>query len=277
MAIIRQSLTETANTFSQNQTLNGTANTAPNQTAASASSLMTRSLAGTEPFFNLGACYRPASLAFGNAGAGSSAITFQGSNTQAWIGSGTTATGYGRVSLTNGFGTHPTNMSGGGITFNRQIGVAVRLFFSLPNLNSLTRMVVGGNAGVPATADQNALSARGFGWEVRRNGTPYEVRLFAHNGTTYSTSSWQSLETATASSDWLYNAVYISVVSNGAGLITCFHGLNGNRNLSSFTLSGGPQLPSAFANNSADLVVVNTTTPLNGSVALTDTMLICNA
>ena len=37
-------LLETANTFSANQTLNGTNNTAPNQTAASGSSLMTRDL-----------------------------------------------------------------------------------------------------------------------------------------------------------------------------------------------------------------------------------------
>ena len=37
-------LLETANTFTQNQTLNGTNNVAPNQTAASGSSIMTRSL-----------------------------------------------------------------------------------------------------------------------------------------------------------------------------------------------------------------------------------------
>jgi|LakMenE01Jun11ns_1017448.scaffolds.fasta_scaffold9789962_3 hypothetical protein len=37
-------LLETANTFTQNQTLNGTNSTAPNQTAASGSSLMTRDL-----------------------------------------------------------------------------------------------------------------------------------------------------------------------------------------------------------------------------------------
>jgi len=59
MAIIRQSLTETANTFSQNQTLNGTANTAPNQTAASASSLMSRTLVDDEPFFNIARCFNP--------------------------------------------------------------------------------------------------------------------------------------------------------------------------------------------------------------------------
>jgi hypothetical protein len=280
MAIIRQSLTETANTFSQNQTLNGTANTAPNQTEASASSLMTRSLAGTEPFFNLGACYRPASLAFGNTGAGSMAMSaiLPGTNSLASIASGTTATGYGRATLGQGLSTYST-YSGGGIGFGgRRIGVATRFFIGIRSPNNLIRLIVGGNGAVPPTADQNALSNNGFGWESRFTGTnEHEVRLFAHNGTTYSTSSWQSLSTATVSGDWLYNAVYISVVSNGAGLITCFHGLNGNRNLSSFTLSGGPIGNAPNPTSYVDLVCVNGATPANGwSIGLTDAMFITN-
>jgi hypothetical protein len=52
-------LEDVANTFTQNQTLNGTNNVAPNQTAASGSSLMTRSLGeirylGLPPFFTGG-------------------------------------------------------------------------------------------------------------------------------------------------------------------------------------------------------------------------------
>jgi hypothetical protein len=44
-------LLETANTFTQNQTLDGTNNTAPNQTAASGSSVMTRDLVDARAFF----------------------------------------------------------------------------------------------------------------------------------------------------------------------------------------------------------------------------------
>lgn len=274
MAIIRQSLTETANTFSQNQTLNGTANTAPNQTAASASSLMTRSLASDEPFFNLGACYRPASLTYGFAGTSAQSSQIAGTNGLAVIGSGTTATGYGRATLGQGLSTF-SNFSGGGINFNRKIGVATRFFIGARTPNNLIRLIVGGNGAVPATADQNALSNNGFGWEIRFTGTDTEVRIFVHNGTTYSTSpSWQNLG---VTGDHLYTVMYLAIYSNAAGLITCFYGINGNRNLSTITLSGGPTGNTLFANSYVDLVCVNGSTPSNGfTLALTDALFTTN-
>jgi hypothetical protein len=259
-------------TLSQDLTLNGTANTAPNQTAASASSLMTRSLAGTEPFFNMGACYRPASLLLGSAGTSSTATTIAGQNALASLNSGSSTSGYARATLGRGLSTAPA-FSGGGITFARKMGVATRFFIGSRNLAPRLRMVIGGNGAAPATADADALSVIGFGWESRLNGTTQEIRIFSHNGTTYSTSpSWQSLG---ATGDNLYNAYYISIYSDGAGNITCYYGINGTRNLSTITLSGGPTGAGDPTNSYVDLVVTNSSTATsNYSIILTDAMFI---
>jgi hypothetical protein len=258
--------------LTQNLTLNGTANVAASQTAASDSSLMTRSLSGDEPFFNMGACYRPASLLLGSAGTGSSATTIAGQNALASLNSGTATSGYSRATLGRGLSTAPA-FSGGGITFTRKMGVATRFFMGSRNADPRIRLVIGGNGAAPATADADALSVVGFGWESRLNGTTQEIRIFSHNGTTYSTSpSWQSLG---ATGDNLYNAYYISIYSDGAGNITCYYGMNGTRNLSTITLSGGPTSAGNSTNSYVDLVLTNSSVATtNYSIILTDAMFI---
>jgi hypothetical protein len=258
--------------LTQNLTLNGTANVAASQTAASDSSLMTRSLVGDEPFFNMGSCYRPASLLLGSAGTSSTATTIAGQNALASLNSGSSTSGYARATLGRGLSTAPV-FSGGGITFARKMGVATRFFIGSRNLSPRIRMVIGGNGAVPATADADALSVIGFGWESRLNGTTQEIRIFSHNGTTYSTSpSWQSLG---ATGDNLYNSYYISIYSDGTGNITCYYGINGTRNLSTITLSGGPTSAGNSANSYVDLVLTNSSTATsNYSIILTDAMLI---
>jgi hypothetical protein len=55
------------------------------------------------------------------------------------------------------------------------------------------RIIFGGNGGVPANADSDALTSKGFGIEFGVISGQYSYRLFAHNGTSYTTSnSWQT-------------------------------------------------------------------------------------
>jgi hypothetical protein len=186
---------------------------------------------------------------------------------------GSSASGYARATLSRAL-TTVSSYSGQGIAFGRKLGVAVRFFVGQRPTDHLIRMVVGGNAGVPATSDANALSSVGFGWESRNNGGTQEFRLFAHNGATYSANSaWQSLGWV---SDSLYNAAYIAVYSDGAGTITGFYGNNGNRNLSTITLSGGPTTPGNATNSYVDFLLVNNSagSGVGYSATLIDSMLI---
>ena len=266
-----------ANTFTQNQTFAGTANTAPSQTAASGSSLMTRDLVDDEAFFSLGSNYRPAALAFGNLGTGSAA-TLVAPDRMATLSSGTATSGYGRASVARGFSTIPS-YSGGGIAFGfRKIGIACRLSIGATSY-SITdprvRMVIGGNGGVPATADANALSVVGFGWEYGSSGSAHQWRLFAHNGSAYVTSAWQSMSPMTLE---VITPFYLSVYSDAVGNITGYFGAPGSRSLSSVTMTGGPTTSGVLANSYADLVVVNSTTGTSTlSAALTDCLIIARA
>lgn len=263
--------------LSDNLTLNGTTNVAPNQTAASASSLMNRALVDDESFFNLGAIYRPATLGFGSNGTGALAVaTSNGDNRVANLASGTSNSGYARTTLTRGFNTVPS-ASGQGISFGgRRIGIATRFFIctsNFTNTDSRIRLVIGGNGGTPATANANALSTVGFGWEYRSSGTAHECRLFAHNGTTFVTSAWNPI---VAFQDLLGGSIYISVISDGNGLITGYIGEGGSRNLTSITLSGGPTTAGISDNSFADFVIVNSTTGTTTlSAALCDSLILC--
>lgn len=271
-------LKDAANTFTQNQTLNGTNNVMPNQTtAASDSSLMTRALVRDESFFMLGSNFFPRSFAFGNTGAGSSAAAVAGDHRLAFMNSGTATSGFGRVTVSRGL----NNTSGGGIRFGGfVIGGATRVVYNLNSssgaLDNRIRFIVGGNGGTPATADNDALSVVGFGWEIRSVVGGQEWRLFAHNGTSFTGGAWQS---ATVSSFTLV-PVYLSVVSNGSGSVTGYFAVEGSRTLSSSTISGGPTTSGNATNNYVDFVVVNssTGTPVSVSnVGLCEVQIICRA
>ena len=274
MAIIRQSLTETANTFSQNQTLNGTANTAPNQTAASASSLMSRTLVDDEPFFNIGRCFSPLPVPSTGVLRGTASVNTNGYYVNVVVPVNAAASSYARASLYR----QPTAIypdfdgTPNGIDFSKRLGFMLKIGYrsfsatldpSPTSLNSTyLRVYMGGNGGVPAVANANALTNRGFGIEVTdidscADGCAQDqFRIFCHNGTTYSTSAWFNLPTQGSFGGT------IGVVSNGAGTITAFYGSDINRpTIVGSSLTGGPTTSGPNTLNWLDAVVVNSNAP----------------
>jgi len=256
-------LLDAANTYSANQTLDGTNNVAPNQTAASGSSIMTRALTSEETFFSLGYVYRASSFTYGNNGTGSFAGVAAGDFRIATITSGSATSGFGRASISRGL--HQVNgFTGGGIQFGNYIlGAAIRFFWNQTTLGAndgRSRLIFGGNGGTPATADNNALSTVGFGWELQNTTTAQQWRLFAHDGTNYVTGAWNNFTN-------LSRPYYISVISNGNGTITGYFGEDGSRTLTTATLSGGPTSTTTSANSFLDLASANSSTGTPATLA----------
>jgi hypothetical protein len=120
---------------------------------------------------------------------------------------------------------------------------------------------MGGNGGVPAASNANALTDRGFGIELAIFDLPCDgeyglcYRLFCHNGTTYSIApSFVRVNDGTN-----FNGS-IGVVSNGAGTISAFFGENLNRPTTPAfqgTLTGGPTTTGPNTLNWLDAAVVN--------------------
>jgi hypothetical protein len=241
MAIIRQSLTETANTFSQNQTLNGTANTAPNQTAASASSLMSRTLVDDEPFFNIARCFNPLPVpSTGTAGGGTASVNTNGYYVNLGMPYVTSASTYARASLcrlsNNDYGTS--------LNFNQRRGVMIKGMFKndgdiqMGEHTTMSRVIVGGNGAVPAVGTANALTTQGFGFEMY--GSNYDTssravfyRAFCHNGTTYTTGSYVNVGTSAVEGT-------VGVISNGAGSVSLYFATGTARPTIIQTITGGP-------------------------------------
>ena len=179
-----------ANTFSQSQTLNGTNNTAPNQTkwASSTSTLMTRSAAAWEM---LAADHKirrvnPPNADFAVAGAGSQA---GGATGAASLYVSTPAGAYARADFVD-FLTTPTGFSGAGMSFGRPLAVST-LFGVQPNVDCAFRLIVGCDTGVaPTFSNQNALSSKGFGWSLYYDvaAGAAKIKLFRYD-TTYSESA----------------------------------------------------------------------------------------
>jgi hypothetical protein len=261
-------LKDAANTFTANQTLDGTNNVAPNQTAASGSSLMTRALTSKEPFFSLGSNYTLAgNFAYGNTGTSSAAAAVTGDFRIARAVSGTAASGFGRITLTQGLSFAP-NLTGGGIRYgDYTLGVAVRWFWgdtSAVDRGGVVRLIVGANGGTPATADANALSVVGFGWEARNTlADGSEWRLFAHDGTNYTAGSWNAFDGFTTT----LRPFYIAVISDGAGNISGFLGNGGSRALTTIAITGGPTGNGNSTNSFVDFVAVNPSTGTPSSIA----------
>jgi hypothetical protein len=214
---------------------------------------MTRSLVNDEPFFNLGQIFRFPAVTYGNSGTSSGAVLDSGLVSKASAGTG--LSGYGRVT----FGTRLTTGadSGQGIAFSRQIGVSARVIVTLEagTVGSAARLVVGGNSLIPATSNNDALSAVGFGVELSYIAAASRVqwRPFAHNGTTYVSGTYQNL----TDTSLIGIPLSISVISSGAGSVTAYVAENGSRSLSSQTISGGPTTNGTAANSYLDLVAIN--------------------
>jgi hypothetical protein len=260
---ILTSPTLTSPTINSDATFNGSNNTAPNQTAASAASLMTRELSDARylGFANL-RVIQSNTVSVANSGAGSSA---SGNDTQ-WYARGNPGTadnGYARMTVARGLNN--LSFSGNGIRFFLPIGGAFLIYAGcFPDSSEKSfRIIFGGNAGVPAPADSNALSTMGFGMEIKYESGSPKWRLFAHNGTTYTTSpSWQTFPGNPSS---LGDHVACVIESNGAGTISARvgygYGPNADlRNAAVHSITGGPTALGDLTNSYVDLVAVNPTT-----------------
>jgi hypothetical protein len=244
-------------------TFNGSNNTAPNQTAASASSLMTRALSDARylSFADL-RVIQSNTVSVANSGAGSSA---SGNNLESYArgNPGTADNGYARMTVARLLNN--TLGSGSGIKFFLPIRGAFLIFAGCypTSPEKSFRIIFGGNAGVPAPADSNALSVMGFGMEIKYESGSPKWRLFAHNGTTYTTSpSWQTFPGNPSSLD---DFVACVIESNGAGTISARvgYGVGPNadlRNAAVHSITGGPTGTGGANDSYVDLVVVNPTT-----------------
>lgn len=109
-----------------------------------------------------------------------------------FVGCGTTATAYGKISWNSAF-SQQTIRTGAGVDLASGIGVAGVGMFSLDTAvaGQAIRLIVGDDTAstAPANSANNAISTRGFGFEIYNNSGTRTIRLFAHDGITYSTSS----------------------------------------------------------------------------------------
>lgn len=226
------------------------------QVSTAAASAMTRNTTLAEEAFNVAYYGFGQNTSGGNSGTSSSSIR-----------SGSTASGFGRNIITS---TVMRTEASGGLQILANARIAVSIFGSADvqsaTNGAVVRLIVGdnGNAvGVPPRfADQNALIARGFGAEIffSSANNRQEIRLFAHDGTNYVTS------TGVAFPNTYTGSHTIMVSTDGLGTIKLFASSTG----SSFvfpprpellaTLSGGPSGVNTFGGNHITVVCVNHST-----------------
>jgi len=230
-----------------------------NQTAATADALMTRSLTGIEHFYNLGSVFRVLSVpAFATSGTtGANSLTIAGDR-WASFGSGSANSGWARAQIGRGITNSPV-LSGGGIAFSRPQGVAVVGFIGSTNFTNglnIFRIRYGSDS-TPVADGVDAVSYRGFGIEFKSRGTSHDWRVYGHNGTAISYSSWTNTGLST---DIASTRLYISVISDGAGNITASFSSQGSRTLSQITTTGGPTTAGVSSQALIDVHTANATT-----------------
>jgi hypothetical protein len=236
-------LLESANTFTQNQTLNGTNNVAPNQTAASGSSIMTRALVDSKLLLREFPLH-PKSVSFftyhlnttavatgGNAGAASSGYRAISSTT-----SGSRAA----IRLSNATSQlqsvfSKTNWSQP-VVFGAKI-FNVEIAFEA---NAVQRIIWGAANGY--TDGDPTTRCVGFRFE---NGTVFG---FCHDGTTYTEPVSESTILPALRAIDIRSHYSVFVTSDGAGNIEWF--VDGT---SIGTSSAGPSTLSV--NNQADIII----------------------
>jgi hypothetical protein len=168
---------------------------------------------------------------------------------------GTLANGYGRVTVARN-----VNSNYLGLVWGRSFSGAFLVSGFLHN-DARARIIFGGNGNVPANADSNALTSKGFGIEFGVISGQYSYRLFAHNGTSYTTSnSWQ---TAPGLIFFFERPCAVILDYNGSGgvisaRVSCGFGVGLDlRNATPHTITGGPTTLGG-GNPFVDCVVVNT-------------------
>jgi hypothetical protein len=170
---------------------------------------------------------------------------------------GTLPNGFARATFNRGVYL-PTDSSGASVNFSSPCSFAIRSVHVLQNTTCKTRIIIGGSGtsgAAPATADNPALSDKGFGVEIGYNGSFMTIAAFAHNGTTF------IIDPAPKSTGINQGAGYaqytvITVSNNGSGTITA-QAKQGRTVIATSTTTGGPTGTSATAGKAIDLVVTN--------------------
>jgi hypothetical protein len=218
-----------------------------------ATSLMTRDDVDAAAFDNFGRTIQVIGASYGNTGTGASAGTSYPSYI-ADIRTGTTANAYARATINRSL-NQAAEITGVGINFSLPSAIAVRLMLNLSDTIHKLRLVVGGNGGVPATADNDALAVVGYGFEVGLNASNFlTIASFRHNGTTFvkATPTVTTLTNSTHDDQFL---IFV-LTNNGSGTITT-EMKSGRTVLFTSTQTGGPTTSGISANSYVDLVAVN--------------------
>ena len=155
--------------------------------------------------------------------------------------------------------------SGAGPDYSRAIGASVKVaFFTQGEDSSRVRLIVGSPSTLGTYADEDPLSSHGFGVEFRRgSGSTTEWRVFAHNGTSLSASTFTSTG-ITHSTDPRTVAVY----SDGAGNITAYTAMYGSTSYTTATTTGGPTATAGGASTFTSIqVATNNSGYVSGALA----------
>lgn len=257
--------------FSENAVFNDTANTMPNQLPETSDAIMTRGLSVKEIMFSQGVLRGIWGSGFNTSGTGTAAAT---DNSGFSVAGSTTASAWQRAANTRTITTNP-GYTGGNNAANVPFAFATCGFIQMDATDNTEMRVVCGDAGsaAPPAFGSNRLTARGFGFVVYYSTTNArrEVKLFAHDGTTYVESASGVAIQALSPSSWVQNLI---LSTNGAGTIKLFTGVNASGNTGGkrtdstpiLTLSGGPST-GTFGGPYLSTIIVNSATPPTGTIS----------
>jgi len=270
-------LTDVAQSWSGTQTFSGamaiTNAARPTSTASGtpeATSLMTRADVDAAPFDAFGSIISPKTATFGSTGTASLAA-YDSFTTLFSIGCGSTATGYGRATINQGLRQTPY-YSVQGINFSQAASIALKAVFTVGGTIPKVRLIVGGDGGVPASADADALGVVGYGFELARNASnQITMAAFRHNGTTF----LKGTPVVTGLTDvTCYQSYSTFVITNdGSGTITAQFKTGRTINATS-TVTGGPTTSGLSVYSYVDLVSVSGSTNTNAfNISVQDVMI----
>jgi hypothetical protein len=213
-------LLETANTYTQNQTLDGTNNTAPNQTAASGSSVMTRDALYTALTDNNAGDLIGGASSTINVGAGTASGAFLVTGGFAQVSS--TPNSAAGTYIGDGFWSHSV-FSGAAMPSNKNLDFVLKgmILRVETNQNWVLRVVVGVGAPnrTPPAVGANALTARGWGIEFYYNGTNYVWRPFYFDSSHNVGSETVLPNMSTAFSQWVGSVFNMRLRQTASGNI----------------------------------------------------------
>ena len=250
-------------------TFTGSAARANGQNAVPATDdeIIVRQKSAKESFYSVGTVrnivYPPS---FGTSGTGSAtAVTDAGSRLFS-LNSGTANSGWARATLARGVSAAP-NVTGTGINYNKKLGISIAFTTgksNFTNTGNVTRIVFGTNQ--TATADGvDPLSALGFGIEFRANGSSHDIRVFGHNGTSMTYSSWVNSGCQSSVASAVHT---LGVESDGAGNLFGFFAANSSRTLVTVSGTGGPTGTGTSANSYVDVQSCNSASSTTSQIVV---------